>query len=243
MLVLCLLGGSYLDINAFFEGSKNLSIFFIILRTIVLYIALIIATRMMGHRQVGILSGHNYLVAAGIVSLAAVRMVNPESSLTSGLAIIFVYSGVNVLLSYIDSRIPRLVDRGSIVLMKDGILLKKNMKDAHITIDNLLAQLRLKGAHNLSEIHTIILEPNGKISVIKRSHAVPLNRKQMQLSTKNTSIPSILIYNGNIDYNILKNKGLDSEWLLTKIQEKGITDIKDIFLAMLEADGSLYVSA
>lgn len=32
----------------------------------------------MRERQVGILSGHNYLVAAGIVSLAAVRMVNPK---------------------------------------------------------------------------------------------------------------------------------------------------------------------
>jgi hypothetical protein len=64
----------------------------------ILYIALIIATRMMGHRQVSILSGHNYLVAAGIVSLAAVRMLTPESSLISGLVIVFVYT-VNVLLT------------------------------------------------------------------------------------------------------------------------------------------------
>ncbi len=231
-----------MDINSFFEGSKDLSIYFIILRTIILYISLIIATRIMGHRQVGILSGHNYLVAAGIVSLAAVRMVNPESSLTSGLVIIFVYSGINVLLSYIDSKIPKLIDRGSIILMQNGILLKNNMSQTHITVDNLLAQLRLKGAHNLSEIHTIILEPNGKISVIKRSHAVPLNRKQMNLPIRNTNLPDILIYNGNIDYNLLKEKGLETEWLLKKIYERGFSDVKEIFLAMLEADGSLYVS-
>lgn len=231
-----------MDINAFFEGSKDLSIFFTILRTIILYISLIIATRIMGHRQVGILSGHNYLVAAGIVSLAAVRMVNPESSLTSGLVIVFVYCGINLLLSFIDSKLPKLIDRGSIILMQNGILLKNNMKDAHITIDNLLAQLRLKGAHNLSEIHTIILEPNGKISVIKRSHAVPLNRKQMNLPIRNATLPSILIYNGNVDYNLLKEKGLNTEWLLKKIYERGFTDVEGIFLAMLEADGSLYVS-
>ncbi|MCM0647273.1 DUF421 domain-containing protein [Clostridium swellfunianum] len=231
-----------MDISVFFEGSKDLSIFFTILRTIILYISLIIATRIMGHRQVGILSGHNYLVAAGIVSLATVRMVNPESSLTSGLVIVFVYSGINLLLSFIDSKLPKLIDRGSIILMQNGILLKNNMKDAHITIDNLLAQLRLKGAHNLSEIHTIILEPNGKISVIKRSHAVPLNRKQMNLPIRNATLPSILIYNGNVDYNLLKEKGLNTEWLLKKIYERGFTDVEGIFLAMLEADGSLYVS-
>ena len=73
------LGGFTVDWNSFMEGSKNLSIFALALRAVILYIALIIATRIMGHRQVGILSGHNYLVAAGIVSLAAIRMLNPES--------------------------------------------------------------------------------------------------------------------------------------------------------------------
>ena len=53
-----------MDWISFMEGSKNLSTFALALRAIILYIALIIATRMMGHRQVGILSGHNYLVAA-----------------------------------------------------------------------------------------------------------------------------------------------------------------------------------
>lgn len=47
---------------------------------------------MMGHRQIGILSGHNYLVSAGIVSLAIMRMINPESSLIAGIVIIFVYA-------------------------------------------------------------------------------------------------------------------------------------------------------
>lgn len=60
----------------------------------------------MGHRQVGILAGHNYLVAAGIVSLAAIRMINPESSFTSGLVIIFVYAGVNIFFSYLDIKFP-----------------------------------------------------------------------------------------------------------------------------------------
>ena len=100
-----------MDWNSFMEGSKNLSIFALALRAVILYIALIIATRIMGHRQVGILSGHNYLVAAGIVSLAAIRMLNPESSLTSGLVIIFVYAFINIFLSYLDIIWPNAIDR------------------------------------------------------------------------------------------------------------------------------------
>ena len=101
--------------QAFLNGGKNLPFWVMAVRAVILYVSLIAATRAMGHRQVGILTGHNYLVAAGIVSLAAIRMINPESSLISGLVIVFVYAGVNVLLSYLDVKFPKLVDRKPVV--------------------------------------------------------------------------------------------------------------------------------
>ena len=227
---------------SFMEGSKNLPIFALALRAVILYIALIIATRMMGHRQVGILSGHNYLVAAGIVSLAAIRMLNPESSLTSGIIIIIVYAFVNIFLSYLDIKWPKSIDRKPTILMKNGIILRQNMLDCHVTLDNLLGQLRLKGAHNLSEIDSIILEPYGKISVIKKPEALPLTRKQMNLPSKMVALPTILIYDGKIDENNLHEMGLDHEWLIRKLMEKGIMNSKDVFLAMLESDGTVYIN-
>jgi len=231
-----------LNWSDFMNGSKDLSTLGLVLRAIILYIALIIATRMMGHRQVGILSGHNYLVAAGIVSLAAIRMLSPESSLTSGLVIIFLYAFVNIFLSYLDIKWPKAIDRRPVILMKGGILLKESMRDSHVTLDNLLGQLRLKGVHNLSEVDFIVLEPNGKISVIKKAESLPLTKKQMNLPSRTVILPKILIYNGKIDERNMVQMDLNNDWLLTKLGEKGITNLKDVFLAMLESDGSVYVS-
>lgn len=231
-----------MDWKSFMEGSKDLSTFALAIRAVILYVALIIATRMMGHRQVGILSGHNYLVAAGIVSLAAIRMINPESSLTSGLVIVFVYAAVNVFLSYLDIKWPKAIDRKPTILMKDGMLLKESLLDCHVTLDNLLSQLRLKGAHNLSEIDTIVLEPYGKISVVKKPEFLPLTRKQMNLPSKTVALPTTLIYDGNIEERNIHRMGLDHRWLRQKLGEKGITNPKDVFLAMLEADGTVYIS-
>lgn len=231
-----------MDWKSFMEGSKDLSTIALAIRTVILYIALIIATRLMGHRQVGILAGHNYLVAAGIVSLAAIRMLNPESSLTSGLVIVFVYAFVNIFLSYLDIKWPKAIDRHPTMLMKDGIILRRNLLDCHVTLDNLLGQLRLKGAHNLSEINSIVLEPYGKVSVIKKPEALPLTRKQMNLPPKMAALPTILIYDGKIDEKNLHAMGLDHDWLMTKLTEKGIINPKNIFLAMLESDGTVYIS-
>jgi len=224
------------------EGSKNLSTFALAVRAVILYIALIIATRLMGHRQVGILSGHNYLVAAGIVSLGAIRMLNPESSLISGIVIVFVYAFANILLSYLDIKWPKAIDRKPTILMKDGIILRRSMLDCHVTIDNLLGQLRLKGAHNLSEINSIVLEPYGKVNVIKKPEALPLTRKQMNLPPKMAALPTILIYDGKIEERNLHAMGLEHEWLIDRLREKGITNPTDIFLAMLESDGTVYIS-
>jgi len=228
--------------DAFINGGKDLPFWALAIRAIILYIALIIATRLMRHRQVGILSGHNYLVAAGIVSLAAIRMVNPESSLISGLVIVFVYAGVNVFLSFLDIKFPKLIDRKPVILMEGGRLNKKNLQDAHVTMDNLMGQIRLKGAHNLSEIDSLIMEPTGKISVIKKPAFMPVSRQQMNLPSKYVGLPAVLVYDGEVQKDNLKLLGLDLPWLEGRLQQQGIVSPSQAFFALLEPSGQLFVS-
>lgn len=228
--------------NDFWLGAKELPFWAFSIRAVLLYGALIIATRFMRQRQIAIHSGHNYLVAAGIVSLAAVRMVNPESSLAAGLVIVAIYAAINVFLSYLDVKFPRQVDRHATVLIKNGKLIKKNILDARITIDNLMGQLRLKNIYSLSEVELALVEPPGKINVIKKASGLPVTRKQMKLPIKNAGFPTVLVYDGKVQNDNLKLLGHDLKWLDGKIKEKGVMQIKDVFLAILEGDGTIYVS-
>jgi uncharacterized membrane protein YcaP (DUF421 family) len=195
--------------QAVFNGSKEIPLWGFVVRATLLYFALIIGVRWMGHREIGIISGHNYLVAAGIMSVAAVRMVSAEASLTSALVIVFAYALVNVLFSYLDIKWPQLIDRVPVILIENGQIHKKNMLDSHVTIDNLLGQLRLKSAFNLSEVAYAILEPKGKISIIKKSTAMPVTRKQMNLPPKFAALPALLVYDGEVDRENLYSLGLD----------------------------------
>ncbi len=228
--------------HEFLYGVKEMPYWAISLRAVILYSFLIFATRFMRQRQVAILAGHNYLVAAGIVSLAAVRMVNPNTSLVSGIVIILLYAAANIFISFLDVKIPRKIDRHATILVENGKLIKKNMKDARITIDNLLGQLRLKNIYSLSDVALALVESTGKINVVKNQSTLPVTRKQMKLPIKNVSLPAILIYDGKVQEDNLKKLGHDIKWLNNKIQEKGFSQTKDIFLAMLEGDGTLHVS-
>lgn len=124
----------------------------------------------------------------------------------------------------------------------DGKIIKKNLLDARITIDNLLGQLRIKNIFSLSEVELAIVEPSGKINVIKKASGLPVTRKQMKLPLKNVSLPTVLVYDGKVQNENLKVLGHDLNWLDDKIKTKGVLQIKDIFLAVLEGDGTLYVS-
>ncbi len=64
----------------------------------------------------------------------------------------------------------------------------------------------------------------------------------MNLPPKMTALPTILIYDGEIKEKNLQGMGLDYKWIMAKLSEKGITNPKDIFLAMLESDGTVYIS-
>jgi uncharacterized membrane protein YcaP (DUF421 family) len=228
--------------QAVLNGSKEIPLWGFAVRAALLYFALIIGVRWMGHREVGILSGYNYLTAAGIMSVAAVRMVSPEASLTSALVIVFAYALVNVFLSYLDIKWPKLIDRTPVILIQNGLIHKENMLDSHVTIDNLLGQLRTKGAHNLSEVDYAILEPTGKISVIKKPDFLPVTRKQMNLPPEFTGLPTLLVYDGKADHKNLSKLGLDSNWLNDHLAQKGFQSVKDVTMAALQPDGTLYVS-
>lgn len=228
--------------NDILNGAKELPFWAFSIRAVLLYIALVIVTRFMRQRQIAIHTGHNYLVAAGIVSLAAVRMVNPEASLAAGLLIIALYAAINILLSYFDVKFPRSIDRHATILVENGQIIKKNMLDARITTDNLMGQLRVKNIFNLSEVQLALVEPSGKINVIKKASGLPVTRKQMNLPLKNASLPTLLIYDGKVQNENLKMLGHDLNWLNSKIREKGILQIKDVFLALLESNGTLHVS-
>lgn len=226
----------------FLYGAKELPLWAFSIRALILYLVLIVATRFMRQRQIAIHSGHNYLVAAGIVSLAAVRMINPQSSLVAGIAIVILYTAINIFISYLDVKFPRFIGRHATVLVENGQIIKKNMLDARITIDNLMGQLRIKNVFNISEVELALVEPTGKINVVKKAKTMPVNRKQMSLPLKNIVMPTILVYDGKIQKDNLKMLGYDLNWLDGKIKEKGFGQTTDIFLAVLEGDGTVHVS-
>lgn len=229
-----------MDWNIFWNGGTSLNPFEIFLRVTVLYFLILSMTRLMGPRQVGIVSAFNFITHAGMAHVATARMVNPESSLLAAIVIILVAYSLGLVLSWIDFKFPSLVGTRPISLVKNGQPSWSNLKKAHITIDNLLAQLRLKKVHNLSEIAEALLEPMGELSIIKKPETLPVTRSQLNLPHIPKGMPLILIYEGKVKMEELNSMGLQENWLQDEIAKKGFL-ISDVMLATLESSGNIHV--
>lgn len=227
--------------DTLWSGGQSLNPLEIFLRVTILYFSIVVMTRLMGPRQVGIVSAFNFITHAGMAHVATSRMVNPESSLTAALVVIVVAYSLSLLLSWIDYGLPSWVGTNPMPLVQNGQILQKNLKRAQVTIDDLLAQLRLKKVHNLSDVASAVLEPMGELSVLKTPESSSVTRSMMKLPVNPAGMGAVLIYDGKVERQHLYALGLKENWLEKEIAEKGFS-ISQVLLATLESTGNIHVS-
>jgi len=225
----------------FFQGEK-LNILELFIRTSILYFMLFGSAKLMGFRQPGILTSYNFLMAAGISHIAASRMVNPKARLVDAIAIIILYTLINLFISYLYFKAPSIVSQKPIILVKKGKIIKNNILKAKLTIDNLFSILRQKDAHNLEKVEYLIAEATGDFSVAVNNNSIALTKLDMAIDAKTDILSQILIYKGKIDEKILKKNRLSYDWIENEAKSNNIDNINDIYLGILTPDKKLYVS-
>lgn len=201
------------------------------------------SNKIMGFRQPGILTSYNFLMAAGISHIAASRMVNPKSRLVDAIAILVVYTLINLFISYLYFKAPSIVSQKPIILVKNGKLIKNNLSKAKLTIDNLFSILREKDAHNIEKVDYLIAESTGDFSAAVNSNSLPVTKSVMAIESEQDILSQILIYKGKVDKNILEKNLLSYDWIKNELKSNNIDNINDIYLGVLTSDKKLYVSS
>ncbi|WP_106023964.1 YetF domain-containing protein [Clostridium thermopalmarium] len=212
------------------------------IRTSILYFMLFGSAKVMGFRQPGILTSYNFLMAAGISHIAAARMVNPKARLVDAMAIIIVYTLINLFISYLYFKAPSIASQKPIIIVKRGEIIKNNLSKAKLTIDNLISILRQKDASNLEKVEYLIAESTGDFSVAVNNNSLPITKLDMSITPPQDILPQILIYKGKIDETILKENRLTYEWIEKELKSINADNINDIYLGILTSDKKLYVS-
>lgn len=214
-------------------------------RTVFLYLAVLVAVRIMGKREVGQLSAFDLVVAIMIAELAAMSMEKIDIPLYEGLIPIFTLVFLEIFLSYLSLKshtIRGLVDGAPTIVIANGKIMEKDLRKLRYNVSDLLGQLREKDVANIADVQYAVLETSGELSVLLKSGKRPVTPEDLGLPVKEVGIPTPLIFDGRIHFRNLQNLGLDKSWLEEEIRKKGVACIEDVLYASLDTSGHLYVS-
>ncbi|MDD4689732.1 MAG: DUF421 domain-containing protein [Eubacteriales bacterium] len=143
--------------------------FNIFIRTVILYIGVIIAIRLMGKRQIGDLQPSEMVVTIMISELAAIPMGNIGTPIIVGLFPILILIVLEVSLSYgamKSKKLRQLVSGKPSIIICDGEINKEEMRRLRMNYEDLKEELRLEGCTDIKTVKYAILETNGQLSLI-----------------------------------------------------------------------------
>ena len=145
----------------------------IILRTVSVYVFMILAIRVFGKKELAQLSVIDLVFILLISNAVQNAMVGPDTSLNGGLvaaASLFLVNFTLKQLLYRNKKISKIIQGESLLLIYDGKANMENCKKAEITIEELEAAVREHGARDIQKVDLAILEVDGNISVISEDY-------------------------------------------------------------------------
>lgn len=197
------------------------------LRTLILYILVVFALRIMGKRQIGELQPSELVVAIMISDLATVPMSDNAIPLLYGISPIFTLVFCELLVSFfcMKSQWIRLGVTGRpTYIINNGKINQKEMKKARYSISDLLEELRMLNVFDISSVNSAILETNGKISVVT-------NKDKSQKAF-------VLVCDGNIQNRILNMSPYNKKDVYKFI---GKQKLEDVFLLSVDNNKKAYL--
>ncbi len=211
-------------------------------RTLILYILIVIVLRLLGKRQIGQLQPSELVVALIIADLAAVPMANVGIPLISGIVPIITLFIMEELLSFISMKSERargIISGKPSILIERGVIMEEELRRMRYNLNDLLEQMRLKDSPSLEDIDYAILETSGQLSVIPKPEIKPVTIKDMNLKPKAQYLPITVIIDGRTILDNLYKIGLSSDWLAEEIKRNKIKSVKDVFFAYLNPERKL----
>lgn len=215
----------------------------IVLSSFFSLVALFTLTKINGNRQISELTMFDYVIGISIGSIAAEMATELKEPLKPLIAML-VYALALFIISFATTKsLPfrRLVFGRSIILIRNGKMLKSAFKSARLDINEFLVQCRSQGYFDVTTIHTAVLEPNGKLSILAFPAYRPATPQDMKLTTETEEIFFCIIMDGEILHKNLQAAGFNEKWLNNELESRDIKNVTEIFFADLDKNGTLHI--
>lgn len=210
-----------------------------VIRTFILYVAVMIGIRIMGKRQIGELQPSELVITIMFGNLAAVPMQETGIPLINGIAPIITLVFIEVILSAVSlksKRFRRFISGSPSIIIRNGEIDLEEMRRLRMSTDDIMEALRSKDIVNIDDVQTAILDTDGEICIVPKAAKRPVTPEDMGLAPKEEQMPYTLISDGRIITDNLNKINKSEKWLRGELKKQKLK-LCDVLLADYTRDG------
>lgn len=215
----------------------------VIVRTLIIYAALLITMRLLGKRQLGELELSEFVLGSLIADLASHPLQDVGIPMVNGLVPIAVLFCCEILISRLSLKSVRLrwllFGRPSILIFQ-GQIVQSEMRRNRLLTDELMQELRAGGVSDISTVEYAVLETGGQLNIFLFPDQRPLTAGQMNVPCEDGGLPLTVISDGRVLEGNLKHAGHDLPWLEKELKKRGVKSARDVFLLSVDRQDKIY---
>ncbi len=215
-----------------------------LIRAIILYTLIIFAIRLMGKRQIGELQPGELAITILISNIAVLPIENIDVPLILGAVPILTLVCFELLLSILSmksSKLRTILSGKPIFVIENGKINQKAINSLRFTIDDLTEGLRSCEVFDISQVAYAIVETNGTMSVVKKFQSQNVTPKMLKLENQQTIIPMVIISDGKVVEDNLKEIGLTRKWLFDKLKKENLS-ADNIFIMTADNNEKTFIA-
>jgi uncharacterized membrane protein YcaP (DUF421 family) len=160
-------------------GASWTTIGTIVVSAVLVYVAVIVLTRLAGVRSLAKMSSFDFAATVAVGSTVSSTALG-TSPLANGVVALAMLYGLQYAIATLRRRnvFRGAVDNQPILLMADGEVLDGNLQHSRVSREELFAQLRLSGVQRREQVRAVVMETTGDMSVLRTD--VPLDAELLQ---------------------------------------------------------------
>ena len=214
----------------------------ILIKGLIIYSMLTVAIRFMGKRQIGELQPGELVIMMVLSEVATMPLQDDKFPVLSGISLVFLFVTLELLSSFLAMKFRpyrTLIQGHSVLIIKDGHLLKENLSMIRYSTDDLIEALRLKDVFDISQVQYAYIETNGSVSVRLKKSDEPVTPKDLNVPCRENSLPCLVISDGKVINRDFSLCGMTPE-KLDKILKKNNLTVSEVFLMTADSQGNIY---
>ena len=212
------------------------------IRSIFLYIIVLIVMRLMGKREIGQLQPFELAISIMIADFASTPMADAGILLTNAIIPILALLVMHLVISIINLKSIKgreiLCGKPSILIYR-GKIDEKVLRKERFTVNELEERLRGSNVVNIGDVEYAILETSGQVTVIQKPEKKNVTVEDLGIKTEYEGLSYDLVLDGKVMYENLKILKKDYHWLEKQVNKFGIKP-EQALLVTIDGKGQIF---